>query len=411
MPIRRSLALLTALLAVAALFAALPAAPALAKGNGCHGLHLSVSKHHVQAGGWVRVRGRVCRDQVAPKQVRIAMRGRHGWRLAVRARVRHSGKFTRRVHLSRANRVGVVHLRALQRSRRSNAVAVHIGGATAVAAPASGCGLTGQPGEVVEMTMPGCPVIASDTSAEASPLSFWGAIECESATRYSYGTSGGDAHLTATGAAQPDTAFRELSTVDGDDTWGERCELGKNDNRTGPTVFYHEGQHRVTYISLRLPSNFPLGANTWQTVMQMKQTQPSDDNCCGPELELEARTGHWYVADSWKGLFEFPAQTNTWTRFAWDVFYSQDPSKGWIQVSADLNGDGDFNDPGERSPLVHTATLRTEPEGPHGASDGLPAGAPIPSHLRTGIYHNPSIPCPAPGGCSVDVDNVQVLGS
>jgi hypothetical protein len=404
----RSIAYSAILAAALVLTAFLLASPALAKPDKCHGLHLSAAKHRVQAGGWVRVRGRVCRHN-ASRRVRIAMRGPGGWRLAVRARVHSGGKFTRRVRLGRATKVGVVHLRALQHSHGSNAVAVRLG--TTPAAPSSGCPLTEQPGEVVEMTLPGCPTVASDTAAESNPLPFWGSVECESSSRYAYGDSGGDPHLTATGDAQPDSAYRRLTTLDGDDTWGERCELGKNDNRTGPTVFYREGQHRVTFISLRLPSNFPLNANTWQTVMQMKQTQPSDDNCCGPEIELEAHSGQWLVIDSWHDLFNFPAQSNTWTRFAWDVFYSQDPAKGWLQVSADLNGDGDFSDPGERSPVIHTATLRTEPEGPRGASDGLPAGAPIPSHLRTGIYHNPSIPCPSPSGCSVDVDNVQVVGS
>ena len=121
---------------------------------------------------------------------------------------------------------------------------------------------------------------------------------------------------------------------------------------------------------------------------------------------MQARGNRWVVVDSWKTLFEFPARANVWTRFAWDVYYSKDPSKGWIQVSADLNDDGDFNDPGERSPIVHTATLRTEPQG----NVGLPAGSSIPSHLRVGIYHAASLSCPAPSGCSVDVDNVQVVG-
>ncbi len=408
MRLSRSLLCSAVLAAALTLIASFSVSSAIARSNGCHGLHLSAAKHRVKAGGWVRVRGRVCHGHKASKHVRIAMRGPHGWQVAVKARVHSSGKFTRRVRLSRAIEVGVVHLHAQQRDHRSNAVAVKLG---STAPPASGCALTEQPGEVVEMTLPGCPVIASDTASDPNPIPFWGAIECESSSRYSYGASGGDTHLTATGAAQPDSAYRSMTTIDGDDTWGERCELGKNDNRTGPTVFYREGQHRVTFISMRLPSNFPLNANTWQTVMQMKQTQPSDDNCCGPEIEMEARSGKWAVVDSWHELFSFPAKSNTWTRFAWDVYYSQDPSKGWLQVSADLNGDGDFTDPGERSPVFHTATLRTEPEGPHGASDGLPAGAPIPSHLRTGIYHNPSIPCPAPNGCSVEVDNVQVVGS
>jgi hypothetical protein len=407
MRVPRPLAALCAVVAALVLVLSVSVSPALAKRGGCHGLHVSASKHRVAAGGWVRVRGRVCHRRRAPGHVRISMRGPRGWHLATRVRVRASGRFTRRVRLSRATKVGVVHLRALQRTHQSNAVAVRLGDTPAP----SGCALTGQPGEVVEMTMPGCATVADDTAADPNPVPFWGSVECESASRYSYGTSGGDPHPTASGAAQPDGAYRQLTVLDGDDTWGERCELGRNDHRTGPTTFYEEGDHLVTFISLRLPGNFPLAAATWQTVMQMKQAQPSDDNCCGPELEMQARMGRWYVVDSWHDLFNFPAQPNVWTRFAWDVFYSQDPNQGWIQVSADLNGDGDFGDAGERSPLVHTATLRTEPDGPHGTSDGLAPGDPIPSHLRAGIYHNPSIPCVAPAGCSVDVDNVQVVGS
>ncbi len=265
------------------------------------------------------------------------------------------------------------------------------------------------------MTLPGCKLLASDTASVASPLLFWGAIQCGTSgkvvpSRAALIGSGADPHPMVGGGSQPDSAYRRLTVLDGDNFYGERCELGENDNRSGPTVFYHEGQHRATYLSLRLPSNYPLSSNAWQTVMQMKQTQPSDDNCCGPELEMQARGGEWVIADSWKTLWEFPARINSWTRFAWDVYYSQDASKGWIQVSADLNGDGDFNDSGERSPVLHGATLRTEPEGPNGSSDGLSAGDPIPSHLRVGVYHSSSLSCPSPGGCSVEVDNVQVVG-
>jgi hypothetical protein len=261
----------------------------------------------------------------------------------------------------------------------------------------------------IAMSLLGCNLIASDSSANPDPIPFWGSIQCAEESRYSHFESGGDPHESASGEA-PDPAYRRLTVLDGDDFYGERCELGLNDRETGPTVFYHEGQHRVTYFSERLPPNFPLATSNWQTVMQMKQTQPSDDNCCGPQLEMEARQNHWIVVDSWKTLWEFPARKNVWTRFAWDVYYSQNPSEGWLQVSADLNGDGDFNDPGERSPLIRVATLRTEPEGPNGSSDGLAAGEPIPSHLRVGIYHDPEISCAAPVECSVEVDNVQVMG-
>jgi hypothetical protein len=111
------------------------------------------------------------------------------------------------------------------------------------------------------------------------------------------------------------------------------------------------------------------------------------------------------------GYWHFPARKGVWTRFAFEVFYSADPQKGWLQVSADLNDDGDFDDPGERTPVIHNSTLKTEVPGPNGSSDGLSPGDPIPDHLRTGIYHDTAIPCPQPEGCSIDVDNVQVLKS
>jgi hypothetical protein len=261
----------------------------------------------------------------------------------------------------------------------------------------------------IAMTEPACRLVASDTAAVANPESFWGQLQCADPSRYAYVGSGGDTHTTATGVAQGNAAYRRLTVLDGDEFFGERCELGEDDRGSGPTVFYHPGQHLLTYISERLPGNFPLGTHTWQTVMQMKQTQPSDNGGGSPIIEMEARENRWVIVDSWHELWSFPAHRNRWTRFAWDVYYSNRPGHGRLQVSVDLNGDGDFEDPGERSPVFHLATLKTEVEGPNGGTDGLVAGQPVPSHLRAGIYHNPQIPCPAPSGCSVAVDNVQVL--
>jgi hypothetical protein len=264
------------------------------------------------------------------------------------------------------------------------------------------------------MAMSGCTVVASDTASVADPRGFWGAVECGR----SYGNSdlsrakqlsgSGDTHTSANGAGQGNSFYRQLTVLDGDDWSGERCELGRNYHE-GPVAFYREGERRATYFSLRLPSNFPLGTSAFQTVMQMKQTQPSDNGDGIPVLFMGAYSNLWHVESvySQSGDWTFPARPGQWTRFAWDVFYSADPSRGWLQVSADLNDDGDFNDLGERSPVIHHATLKTETAGTN--SDGLAAGTSIPDHLRTGIYHNPSISCPAPSGCSIDVDNFQVL--
>ncbi len=258
-------------------------------------------------------------------------------------------------------------------------------------------------------------VIASDTAAVANPVPFWGQIECKNASRHELIEQGGDPHPTTTGAPQGNDAFRRVRVLDGDDFYGERCELGDN-NRKGPTAFYREGRRRVTSISLRLPSpGFPLNAFTWQTVMQMKQAAPSANSGGSPMIELGAFDGRWrlskststgFTIDSRK-LWTARATPGVWTRFAFDIRYSRKSRKGFIRLKADLNGDFDYLDPKERSRRIRTHTLKTEIRG--GAKDGIRAGRSIPDHLRTGIYHDPAVPCPPPAGCFIDIDNVQVV--
>jgi polysaccharide lyase-like protein len=273
--------------------------------------------------------------------------------------------------------------------------------------------LLSQPSATIGFALSGCQTVASDTASSQDPTSFWGTIECANSSRYQWNQTGGDPHAAATGA-QGNTAYRKMTILNGDDFYGSRCELGQNDWRYGPTAFYHEGERRATFMSARLPSNFVLDRNSWQVVMQMKQAQPSNNGGGTPVIELDAYNGRWHLLQSASPgpssdsneLWSAPATAGTWTRFGFDVNYSQDPSKGSIQVHVDLNGDGDDADAGERSPVIHTHTLKYETGS---GSYGIPAGSSIPSHLRVGLYHDPGYSCPAPSGCSVDIDNVQVL--
>jgi hypothetical protein len=416
MPSRRSIPPAIAILALAALLAGLTVGPAAARGSaGCHALQLGVSRHEVHAGRWVQVRGHVCRSPQRHRHVRIAVQA--GDRsFAVKANVRRTGAFRRQIHVGRAWKLGKVHFRAQSNKMRSNPVTVKIApplvtsSAPVKQPPSSSCELSNSPEQAVGMSLPGCEVIYSDTGAESSPTKDWGRLQCVSSTRYSWSPQGGDTHVTATGAPQGDEAYRQVTVDDGDEFWGERCELGEDDWRTGPTAVYHEGDHYVTYISERLPSNFPLYTKEWQTVMQMKQTEPGNGGGEAPQIEMEAREGRWIIVDDWHELWSFPAAQNTWTRFAWNVYYSKNSNEGWMQVSVDLNGDGDFNDPGERSPVFHVATLKTEIAGPIADPGQAAVGEAMTGHLRAGIYHNPEIPCPAAtGGCSVQIDNVQIV--
>jgi hypothetical protein len=281
--------------------------------------------------------------------------------------------------------------------------------------------------DIKTMLAPGCRLLRKDTAAQADPRpGAWGNIECQQNTRHKHLSKGGARHKMANNRRQQNTSYRKLRVIDGDDFYGERCELGRNEHRygqntrrktSGAFALYKEGQRKLTFISYRLPANFPLHTDDWQAVMQMKQTQPSNNGNGTPVISLDAHRGQWRLYQSASAgpsnlsrlLWSAPATKRQWTRFAFDVRYSQDPNKGRIKVYADLNNNGTFADPGEQSPLIKTYTLKKETA--PSSSGGIPVGQSIPSHLRLGIYHNPKIDCPrSGGGCSVDVDNVQVMG-
>ena len=272
-----------------------------------------------------------------------------------------------------------------------------------------------------------CAVFTEDTAADPDPLPFWGAVECDldDDPRRPSGehrvTRGGDPAPTATGRGQGNDAYREIVTHNGDEYFGERCELGRNDYLEEPnTVFYREGDHLLTFVSVLLPDDFPLETeSTFQGVVQMKQTQPSDVGDEAPAIAMGAYQGRWQLFSSEalpgggendRVIWSTPAGTGAWTRFVFDVVYSTDPERGRLAVYLDLNGDGDFADEDERSPVFGDdepiATLRPE-NGVASEGDALPPGSPVPSHLRVGLYHAPDIDCPA-RGCRVGIDNVQV---
>jgi Polysaccharide lyase len=264
------------------------------------------------------------------------------------------------------------------------------------------------------LTAPGCQTAFADT-ADGDATSLWGKVDCESASRHQV-IGDGDSHPMASGGPQPSASARQLTVLDGDDVWGERCELGENWRPSTPMPTYTEGQRRITFVSFRLPPNYPLGTNTWQTVMQMKQIQPAANGGGTPVAALKAYDGLWSLvqsessgaSDSSREVWSTPATAGTWTRFAFDVTYSSNPSVGSIKVYVDLNADGDALDVGEQSPTFNTYTLKVETAG--SAADGLAPGNSIPSQLRVGIYHDPAVPCPNSTGCANQVDNVQIVG-
>jgi hypothetical protein len=279
--------------------------------------------------------------------------------------------------------------------------------------PPTGCSV-----DAATMTAAGCTIVREDSASTADPRAgLWGTIECASTTRHVHATSGGDTARRSNGTNQSDTSYRSLTVISGDSFYGQRCELGRSDWRygentgsqtSGSMALYEEGQRKITFFSQRYGAGFNPGVTTWQTVFQQKQTQPyvADGPLVGVALELQIHSNRVHLANFWKTKWSTAApKLGTWIRYALDVTYSKSSSIGKVQLYVDSNGDGDWSDFGEVSPVIATQTLATAAT----AGYGLNVGDAIPGHLRMGLYHNPTISCPAPSGCRVDVDNVQIV--
>jgi hypothetical protein len=275
---------------------------------------------------------------------------------------------------------------------------------------------------------PNCRLLRSDTSSDPQTRNLWGVQEGCLPGRIGNPQTGGDPGAMATGDPQGNASYRTMTVFDGDDIFGERCELAYNtwhqplarpSNPYGTFYDYTDGTRRATYLSYRFPDNFRFNTSAWQNIFQMKQAGPENTDTNTPVI-------HFYAGSNGSSLTlvmtpqkgsdtevwsSAPLQHNIWTRIAVDAFYSPNPWLGWIKVYVDANGDGDFADPGEQSPLVHGQTLLRQVTSGCSSSPCLNVGDPIPDHLRVGIYHDSAISCPlASLGCSDQIDNVQVLG-
>jgi hypothetical protein len=285
---------------------------------------------------------------------------------------------------------------------------------TLLAPSPTGCSV-----DTTTMTAPGCTIAREDSSVAADPRpGLWGSIECATSTRHQQVTAGGDTAKRANGASQSDLSYRSLTVVSGDIFYGQRCELGRNEWRNGENTgtqtsgafaLYNKGDRKITFFSQRYGAAFDPSVGTWQVVFQQKQAQPYSGNGPvdgAPAIELQIHGNKLHIANFWSTKWSTAApRLGAWIRYALDVTYSSDASVGKIRLYADLNADGDWNDAGEVSPIISAPTLAYTTTSAY----GLNAGDAIPGHPRIGLYHSPTISCPAPAGCRVDVDNVQIV--
>ena len=235
--------------------------------------------------------------------------------------------------------------------------------------------VAGQPGPAEEPpgSGSGLSLVKSDPGTNPNPAPLWGSIDAAAPSRYRHFISGG-----------PDGGpFRRLTVRDGDDFWGERAELGKNnyeDNGANTFWLYREGDHAITSLWVRLGQDYPLNSSAWGLVMQMKQTQPSSSGGGNPVISFGARNGKWQLWN-WspdtdnRVLQEWPAEIGVWTEIVFDVYYTQQQDKGSVTLTLGNNPPQQFT----------TNTLKRETSGGE-----IPVGGSIPSHLRIGPYQSDS---------------------
>ena len=184
---------------------------------------------------------------------------------------------------------------------------------------------------------------------------------------------------SSTPVAQGSRAYR-LEVRDGDDAYGERCELSQgNPTRAGYPVF-QEGQERWISWKVYLPSDFPLHTSRWNVISQWKQLGSMGP----PVLSMEVTDGRFHLVNNpaagvpccrsprWSG----PASPERWVDFTLHVKFSPDPAVGFVELYGDLDGGG------KRLLLPRTSTHTMKRDG---------SGRAVPSHSRIGIYRDPAI--------------------
>src|SRR3954469_19362095 len=181
-------------------------------------------------------------------------------------------------------------------------------------------------------------------------------------------------------AAQGRRAY-ELAIHDGDNSYGERCEIGMGNPGKPGFPLFQEGDERWISFQVYLPDDYPIDTPDWQLFFQIHQQ--GDGGC--PPISLGVEDGKFklfksarntYVLDT-RELWSGPAQRNRWVKFTLHIKNSTDPNVGFVELFGDLDGSG------VKTLLEKTAT-HTMTKDPRG-------GGAMTNHARVGIYRDPDI--------------------
>jgi hypothetical protein len=237
-------------------------------------------------------------------------------------------------------------------------------------------------------------VVRSDPGIDPNPENLWGDIQCQVDSRYEHHATGG-----------PDGGpWRQLTVLDGDDFFGERCELGRNTRRYGRSSatdhrgtfnLFRNGTRRIIDWYFKLMPGFPVTKQN-STIFQLKHTCPCDSITPNPEVQLMPKLPKLYLRvrsndtntsrfDRWSTR----VQTGVWYHATFDITFHTTEAVGRVQLTIDdVDGVADARS----SPTLSLSTINRD--------DGRPS----PDHLRMGHYRNTTID----GTSSVGLADVRV---
>jgi Polysaccharide lyase len=214
------------------------------------------------------------------------------------------------------------------------------------------------------------PVWTAD--AESPLTNEWASTACQDPAS--------EATRVASPRAQGRQAYR-LEVRDGDDFFGERCELGQANPRRPGFPLFAEGDERWISWQVYLPTNFPRSASAFQAIAQWKQM----GGLGTPALSMAVKGGQFQVDSSDSNVDGNAAMiarsvgaapADRWVQFTLHIKFSPDPNVGFVELFGDLDGNG------QRLllPLVHIWTMKRDDN-----------GNTVNSHARIGIYRDPII--------------------
>src|SRR3954451_7736031 len=181
-------------------------------------------------------------------------------------------------------------------------------------------------------------------------------------------------------AAQGKRAY-DVAVHDGDNSYGERCEIGMGNPGKPGFPLFQEGDERWISFQVYLPGDYPIDTPDWQLFFQIHQ---QGDGGCPPialgiedgQMKLFKSARNTYVLDT-REMWSAPVQRNRWIKLTLHIKNSTDPSEGFVELFGDLDGNG------VKTLLERTAT-HTMTKDPHG-------GGAMTNHARVGIYRDPAL--------------------